>query len=82
MYAREKYDARAADIWSLGVILYMMCIGAPPYEYPSKQNAAFRFIISGKLFDLLRHWKRLRLVTVEQLDLMQKIFKPEKERIQ
>ena len=62
-------------------MLFMMCIGAPPYEYPTEQNAAFRFIISGKLSDVLRHWRRLRLVTVEQLDLMEKIFKPEKERI-
>ena len=29
---REIFDARAADIWSLGIVLFMMIIGAPPFK--------------------------------------------------
>ena len=26
------YDARAADVWSLGMVLFQLCAGAPLYE--------------------------------------------------
>eukprot|EP01084_Bolivina_argentea_P080247 145402_1 len=45
-YARKRYDARAADIYTLGIMLFMMLIGAPPYQAPQPQNAAFNYFIS------------------------------------
>jgi len=59
----------------------MMLVGAPPYEFPNPTNPAFRFIISGRLKDVLLHWKRLPLVPADALDVMEKIFKPEDQRI-
>ena len=32
LYAEEIYDARAADMWSLGMILYNCAIGSPIYS--------------------------------------------------
>lgn len=58
-----------------------MLIGAPPYTAPQTQNAAFRYIISGKLEDVLRHWKRLRLLTEDAVDLLNKILCYERDRI-
>merc|ERR1719295_1192579 len=81
VFARKTYDPRAADIWSLGVMLFMMLIGAPPYQIASTSNPAFNFIVSGRLRDVLKHWKRLGCVTKEALDLLNKIFRPEPKRI-
>jgi len=81
VYAKDTYDARKADIWSLGVMLFMMLVGAPPYEAPNPRNPAFHYIINGHLRTVLQHWKRLRNVTEDALDLMTKMFKCEKERI-
>eukprot|EP01084_Bolivina_argentea_P107035 191413_1 len=80
-YARGTYDARSADVWCLGVMLFMMLIGAPPYQAPRPQSAAFKFLVSGRIRDVLSHWKRLRLVTEDALDLLDKIFKYQKQRI-
>eukprot|EP01083_Nonionella_stella_P082850 228829_1 len=80
-YARRDYNAKAADVWCLGVMLFMMLIGAPPYQAPQPQNAAFNYFVSGRIGDVLKHWKRLRLITVDALDLLNKLFKYEDRRI-
>eukprot|EP01084_Bolivina_argentea_P245733 411347_1 len=81
VYSNCIMDARGADIWSLGVILFILLIGAPPYTKPSKKDMSFNFIIKGKLNVILLHWKRLNLISKDALDCMNKIFKWEKDRI-
>ena len=80
-YARQEYDAKAADVYCLGVMLFMMLIGAPPYQAPQPQNAAFNYFVSGRIGDVLKHWKRLRLITVDALDLLNKILRYQNTRI-
>jgi len=81
VFNRKTYDPRAADIWSIGVMLFMMLIGAPPYQVPKRSNPAFNFIVKGRLGDVLKHWKRLGCITEDALDLLNRIFKFEPERI-
>ena len=76
-----RYDARSADIWSLGVMLFMMCIGTSPYNKPTQQDKQFRYIYAGRIRELLAHWKRLALITEDVLDLFERIFVPQARRI-
>merc|ERR1712176_1754599 len=62
-------------------MLFMMLIGAPPFPMASPTNPAFKFVVNGRLRDVLKHWKRLRLVNEEALDLLNKIFVYESKRI-
>jgi serine/threonine protein kinase len=44
-------------VYSIGVVLYIMCTGAPPYELPTKSDPRFNYIMSGRILDLLKHFK-------------------------
>ena len=59
----------------------MMSVGAPPYKRPAQRDAAFNYIINGMLEDILKHWKRLSLISKDCLNCMERIFKWERERI-
>ena len=63
VWDKEVFDGRMVDVWSIGVMLYMMLIGAPPYELPELTCVKFKYLINGRLRAMLKHWKRLHYVT-------------------
>eukprot|EP00485_Elphidium_margaritaceum_P015504 CAMPEP_0202727622 /NCGR_PEP_ID=MMETSP1385-20130828/185216_1 /ASSEMBLY_ACC=CAM_ASM_000861 /TAXON_ID=933848 /ORGANISM="Elphidium margaritaceum" /LENGTH=431 /DNA_ID=CAMNT_0049393865 /DNA_START=16 /DNA_END=1311 /DNA_ORIENTATION=+ len=76
IYRMEQYQANKADIWSMGVCLFMMTIGAPPYGKPCMSDPMFALIASASLgnydgvLKLFQKWQRLHYIGKQQYDLM------------
>ncbi len=59
----------------------MMMVGAPPYNTPSRRDPTFKYLMDGKVKELLGLYRRLPLVTDEIVDCLTKILTKESSRI-
>ncbi|GMH34696.1 hypothetical protein BSKO_02557 [Bryopsis sp. KO-2023] len=69
---RKEYDGQIADVWSCGVTLYVMLVGAYPFEDPHDPRN-FRKTIQRIMSVRYSFPPNLR-VTRECLDVLEKIF--------
>ena len=72
--------ANQADIWSLGVCLFMMIIGAPPYNKPIDKDITFQYVKYKQIAKLLQEWGRIKYVTSNLHDLLTRMMCVEEEK--
>jgi len=75
-----RYNGKANDIWCLGIMLFMMMIGAPPYgEIGDK---AYTYLVDGdeSVRFLLKQYRRDHLVPEDALQVISSIFVGEDQR--
>jgi len=82
VYAKKEFDARKADVWSFGVCMFMILCGCPPYEKPSFKDPYFVNLWNKNTKDVLKAWGMQQKMQKQALDLLEKIFVPEKYRLQ
>ncbi|CAK4901248.1 unnamed protein product [Aphanomyces euteiches] len=76
------YDAAAADVWSLGIMLFILITGAPLVEFADSRDSRFRFLDTDGLRELIRSWEMEDmfepqcLSLVEQLLTIDPVFRP------
>ena len=54
---RENFDGFAIDIWACGIILFCMCCGVPPFDFPIDSDKRYRAVRDGRLLAMVRSWR-------------------------
>ena len=52
------YNPQSADIWCLGIMLFMMTTGSPPWEAAETKSNTYNYVMKGNLRQLLICWNR------------------------
>jgi len=82
-YLNQYYNGRDNDMWCVGVVLWLCLVGCPPWELPCVSDQRFVFVMRGMggIKSLVTRWRRQFLVPDSAVDLMSRIFRPQKDRI-
>lgn len=68
----EPFDGFAIDLWATGVILFIMLVGLPPWEFAREEDPRYRMVIKGGLTRMLASWQRS--VSPAAADLLQRML--------
>lgn len=74
VYAGLEFDGYQNDAWGMGVTLFILLLGVPPFEFPAPSDARFKLITDGRLSHLLKLWKRDTVIDPNAADLISKLL--------
>jgi len=74
-------DAVAGDVFSLGVCLFIMLTGSPPWQEASGDDASFYYIRRGHLAKMVHLWGFSKCVPALALHLLSGMFRPQAQRL-
>lgn len=69
----EPFDGFAVDLWAAGIVLFIMIVGLPPFEWASADDPRYRLICRGGLRQLVQQWQRP--ISADAIDLLQHMLK-------
>eukprot|EP00457_Paulinella_chromatophora_P005420 gb/GEZN01005437.1/.p1 GENE.gb/GEZN01005437.1/~~gb/GEZN01005437.1/.p1 ORF type:complete len:419 (+),score=43.96 gb/GEZN01005437.1/:123-1379(+) len=56
VYEFDYFDGRLADMWSMGVVLFVLLTGLQPFLRPSRKDQVYNIIMDGFLHRVLKGW--------------------------
>jgi len=72
LMSEEPFDGFAIDLWATGVILFIMLVGLPPWEFAREEDPRYKMVTNGGLRRMLSSWNRE--VSEPASDLLQKML--------
>jgi serine/threonine protein kinase len=81
VYSGADFDGPASDVWSLGIILFIIMFGFPPFEVASRSDVRYDFLMKRGLGALLQEWDLHKQISEDCQDLICKMLQPEYARI-
>lgn len=74
----HNYDGSLADIWSLGIMLFMMITGSNPVDCATQDCPRYRKICNNQILDMLHQWRNdVPTLSEAAKDLITRILIPE-----
>lgn len=71
--SEEPFDGFAIDLWASAIILFIMLVGLPPWEFAREEDPRYRMVMKGGLELMLRSWQRP--VSPLATDLLQRMLR-------
>jgi len=68
----EPFDGFAIDLWASAVILFIMLVGLPPWEFARAEDPRYRMVVRGGLGKMLQSWDRQ--ISPQATDLLQRML--------
>lgn len=76
--SQQNYDRQKVDIFALGVILFTLSLGVPPFQEASKSDYWYGKILQKKNDDFWEYWERHKITISDPLKkLLESLMAPE-----
>ena len=80
VFGRQMYSPAKVDVWTAGIILFVMLTKVHPFKYATAADQRFVMVFQGQASELLRRWGKEPLHPHAD-DLLRRILCPMEQRL-